>query len=570
VIRSRNLFLAFLVLPIALLCGVQQSGATQSSMAASSSPLLGEWVGIYNTGDKPVACRVHLVSDHNTTKGTIQIYGRGSADLNQLQVTDDGFAAAFDFGAAHIELRGLLQGQEIRGSALEHQQHGTLQLIRVLPLDAKRFESFEGIYTVGSRSFLIEHLAGQYITYVEVPTGQIRELYFVGNDEYMMGPSLGAPLPEQRRLKFHEPTNSKEATLTITEHDKTITAIRAPLKREEVEFHNGDVTLKGTLILPSTPGRHPAVVFMHGSGANPRSSFFGLGYLLASKGIAALKYDKRGAGSSTGETMGASYEDFADDAVAGARLLQQRNDIDPNHIGFWGLSEGAWTAPLAAVKFGNAAFVAGLSGIEISPEQEEIRKVKYQLKNDGRFSDADITDALAFLTARNRYLRSREGWDDYAALLKTASTKPWWHYGTTDLYGFGPKDSMHWDHIASYYFYDPLATLRKLHTPFLNVLPQTDNELGGLDEIFDRERAALKEAGNKDFVIRVLPHATHNLFETDNDRVEDLTAVQRFVPEVFTEIVPWMIQHAQVIPSTSSKTTAQHKTLRPTTRGEKD
>ena len=37
-------------------------------------------------------------------------------------------------------------------------------------------------------------------------------------------------------------------------------------REEEVRFSNGPVTLAGTLLIPLSPGRHRAVVFVHGSG----------------------------------------------------------------------------------------------------------------------------------------------------------------------------------------------------------------------------------------------------------------------------------------------------------------
>lgn len=53
----------------------------------------------------------------------------------------------------------------------------------------------------------------------------------------------------------------------------------------------------------------------------------------------------RGTGGSTGEWRGTTFEELADDVVAGARFLQSRADVDERRIGFWGLSQGAWSIP---------------------------------------------------------------------------------------------------------------------------------------------------------------------------------------------------------------------------------
>jgi dipeptidyl aminopeptidase/acylaminoacyl peptidase len=110
--------------------------------------------------------------------------------------------------------------------------------------------------------------------------------------------------------------------------------VRVPIRQEEVTFKNGDVTLAGTLVIPPSKGKHPAIVFTHGSGPQLREVMWGLGYLYAARGFVVLSYDKRGVGKSTGNWREASFEDLADDAVAAAKFLQSRKDIDPKQIGF--------------------------------------------------------------------------------------------------------------------------------------------------------------------------------------------------------------------------------------------
>ncbi|HEU0047931.1 MAG TPA: hypothetical protein VFQ43_10055, partial [Nitrososphaera sp.] len=45
----------------------------------------------------------------------------------------------------------------------------------------------------------------------------------------------------------------------------------APYAQEEVNFRDGDVTLSGTLLVPPTKGRHPAVILIHGSSTPSRN-----------------------------------------------------------------------------------------------------------------------------------------------------------------------------------------------------------------------------------------------------------------------------------------------------------
>ncbi|HKP70704.1 MAG TPA: alpha/beta hydrolase, partial [Pyrinomonadaceae bacterium] len=116
-------------------------------------------------------------------------------------------------------------------------------------------------------------------------------------------------------------------------------------REEEVLFENGVVKLAGTLLLPLRGDKHPAVVITHGSSPNERTTYRSWGRRFAEAGIAALIYDKRGAGKSTGDTRSASMENLADDAVAGVQLLSRRADIDASKIGVMGHSQGGWIAP---------------------------------------------------------------------------------------------------------------------------------------------------------------------------------------------------------------------------------
>src|SRR5262245_34925278 len=72
------------------------------------------------------------------------------------------------------------------------------------------------------------------------------------------------------------------------------------VQEEEVTFRNGPVKLGGTLVRPAGPGPFPAAVFLHGSGPEGRWASRYLANAFARSGIAALVYDKRGVGASTG------------------------------------------------------------------------------------------------------------------------------------------------------------------------------------------------------------------------------------------------------------------------------
>ena len=96
------------------------------------------------------------------------------------------------------------------------------------------------------------------------------------------------------------------------------------LRTEEVVFVSHGATLSGSIVFPAGE-IHAAVVFIHGSGKQARN--LRLAEQFAKGGIAALVYDKRGAGKSGGEYEGnqnvseKNISLLADDALSAMRSL---------------------------------------------------------------------------------------------------------------------------------------------------------------------------------------------------------------------------------------------------------
>lgn len=151
-------------------------------------------------------------------------------------------------------------------------------------------------------------------------------------------------------------------------------AIRAaprPYSEEAVGFANASagIRLAGTLILPRGPGPFPAVVLISGSGMNRRDQdvaghkvFMVWADALARRGVAVLRYDKRGVGQSTGNYADATTSDFASDAAAAVRHLRTIKAIDRRSIGLVGHSEGGVIAPMVALNDPGVGFIATVAG----------------------------------------------------------------------------------------------------------------------------------------------------------------------------------------------------------------
>jgi hypothetical protein len=139
---------------------------------------------------------------------------------------------------------------------------------------------------------------------------------------------------------------------------------------------NGDVSLSYVLERPPGPGPFPAVVLGHGSGETRKeqASFFATQWL--SRGYAALRYDKRGVGGSTGtySTVGVGnsdqmFADLASDMAAGVAHLRSLPDIDGKRIALMGPSQAGWIIPVAA-RLANPQFMVIVVGPTVTVGEE--------------------------------------------------------------------------------------------------------------------------------------------------------------------------------------------------------
>ena len=99
------------------------------------------------------------------------------------------------------------------------------------------------------------------------------------------------------------------------------------------------VVLAGTLYLPAghSKGPYPLAVLIEGNGPNKRGGFSEIIKRLSADGIAALEYDKRGVGQSTG-TYEEHVERLTADARAAVAAMRHRSDIIGSRIALVGHS----------------------------------------------------------------------------------------------------------------------------------------------------------------------------------------------------------------------------------------
>ena len=146
----------------------------------------------------------------------------------------------------------------------------------------------------------------------------------------------------------------------------------------EISFPSGSLQLAGTVRRPETGGPFPGVVLIPGSGQVDRNenarklainAFREIATDLGEKGIATLRYDKRGVGESQGDFWTTGFYDNVSDAAAALHVLRSNEYIRPDHIYLLGHSEGAVIATRLAASGAEIAGVVLLAGTARPGEQ---------------------------------------------------------------------------------------------------------------------------------------------------------------------------------------------------------
>ncbi len=412
------------------------------------------------------------------------------------------------------------------------------------PIDEKALAEYAGVYQWGPDAFLYLQLWNEFIGFTKPgqlvafdESGEVRALYPQDRDRFFTGPGAAISTSIESRVEFRRDPTGKISSLTWQRGAAgSRIARRVEIeKHEDVRFSNGDVQLAGTLISPSRGASHPAVILVHGSGAEDRKHILPFARFLIRHGMAVLGYDKRGVGGSTGDWNTASFDDLAGDVVAAFDYLKGRRDIDARQIGVLGISQAGWIMPLAAVHASDMAFLISISGAGIPGAETTIDQARNEMTASG-MPPQDVADIVGIMKLEYEFARTGHGWDEYIATREKLAAR------------MGPPppdvfpatlDHPYWQFIRRLYFYDPAPTLRRLQVPTLALFGELDNNIMA-DKNKAAWEAALKAGRNRDYTLRILPKANHDQFEARTGSNAEMASLRRFVPAYFTTIEGWL------------------------------
>ena len=288
-------------------------------------------------------------------------------------------------------------------------------------------------------------------------------------------------------------------------------------------IHNGALQLSGTLTLPrSAAGRIPIAVLIAGSGPTDRNgnsmmgikpnSYAQLAWRLAERGIATLRYNKRGMPGTIGtvDLAHLTLDDFAADARAAAESLAR--DARFSRVFLVGHSEGASLALIAARGSPVVAGVVSVSGLGRSLGVVLREQLARQF---------DSATLVRYDTAMAQYLRRQQPADVPPQLAVL----------------FDPINQTFMKSLATY---DPSAAIRAVCQPVLVVQGSSDLQA----TVADAEQL---HAARPDAKLVVVQDANHVLKRTTDTTVAGQMPVYRdptipIMPEVVAAIADWILE----------------------------
>ncbi len=299
-----------------------------------------------------------------------------------------------------------------------------------------------------------------------------------------------------------------------------------PYIEEEVSFENREqhFSLGGTFTIPEGEGPFPAVILVTGSGNQNRDEeIFGhkpfrlIADHLTREGIAVLRYDDRGVGSSGGNFVGSTSADYAGDARAAIEYLFERAEVDQSKVGVIGHSEGGMIAFMLASEYDDIAFIISLAGpgvdgktilLEQSDYITELSGVEESIREDNRIVMSKVYE----LMISNE---SHEEWGKKA--LEFTSV----YYSAKEIGGYSeeeieqskknllasvPEDSYAW--MRYFVMFDPSSYFVSIKCPVLALNGEKDCQVLAQKNV-NAIREDLLASGNQTVTTMILPGLNH-------------------------------------------------------------
>lgn len=430
--------------------------------------------------------------------------------------------------------------------------------------------NWEGNLSAGTTNLnIIIHIkeeAGIFKSLMDVPKQGAVNLAF--DNTIIQGDSIKL-INDKARIKIYGLYNSSKDTLfaTYTQAGNVLPLVLSrsdkkefiinrpqtpkapfPYSKEDVYFVNknaGNIKLAGTLTIPKDIKNPPVVILVAGSGTQNRNSkafdhelFLILSDYLSRRGIAVLRYDKRGIGESQGDYKNATSYDFSLDTEAAIEFLKSRNDININKLGLIGHSEGGMIVPMVAARNTYVKYIVIMAGPGVSLDKLMLNQID-NLSQESNDSPESKKEFLG-LNAEVFNLMKTTG-DEKELENKIREALKQHNYANGDeksINNFTNRCISPW--FRYFINYNPASALEKVKCPVLAINGELDKQVDAKMNL-DGIRTALSAGKNQDFVVICMPGLNHAFQEAKTGHVSEYKLIEQTMsPKAMDVVVEWI------------------------------
>jgi len=367
------------------------------------------------------------------------------------------------------------------------------------------------------------HEFGHNEILVDYTTGKVGPLFGLDDGRMGIGCAIGTKSPPSARV-----LERKEDKVLLDGQP----LISIEVRRRTFRIKHGTIELAGELVRrKETP--KGVVVMVHGSGDGPRRAYDLWTNFFVSHGWAAVVFDKRGSGESTGDWHDADFMALACDVGHVLKWARAQKELMGLKLGLWGVSQAGWIIPQLTAE--NAADFAIVQAAPSTPSDEFVRQtLESELQAYG-FPPDEIAKAVRYYDLDMAVSRGTRPFSEIEkACAEASAAGAEWLLKPPD-----PIKSPDRRFMAVIAGFDPAVYWRKTRTPLLVLF-------GGKDHVVPAEanrqrlETLLAEAGNTRAEIVVLPDDNHlNMLAKTGVRTE-YASLNRFDPEYFKTLTAYL------------------------------
>lgn len=270
---------------------------------------------------------------------------------------------------------------------------------------------------------------------------------------------------------------------------------------KNISVKSNDITLAGIVCLPSEEGRFSCVLMIHGSGPVDRNenargakinAFNTIAHYLAAKGIASLRYDKRGCGESSGNYWETGHYDLIEDGKAMYRYILAQEYINKDLVFLLGHSEGTLIVQKISLEYPD---IAGL--ILLAPWAQNMEQVLIWQANRLK-EDFEQGKGIIRRIARIQWKLMGDPLKVQSTAIKKmkGTDKAWFRYKLQ-------KINAKW--FREIFSHDPVDTISKVSCPILAIAGDKDIQVDPKDTI------RIAELAKGEVEYHIIPNMTHIL-----------------------------------------------------------